>query len=165
MDDLKILSKDAIPSALEKAKQYRLLNEPAEAESICLDILNVEPDHQAALIVLILALTDRFNKSYGVNDIPAEVLLGRLRSEYDRIYYAGIIAERKAKAKLSENFPTARYIAFDFLIDAMNHFARAQQLKPPGNDDALLRWNTCVRIMTHNHLGPRPADNIEPSLE
>jgi len=50
MAELKRLHKDAIPAALEKAERYRLLNEPGEAESICLDILAVDPDNQRALI-------------------------------------------------------------------------------------------------------------------
>ena len=42
----KPISKDVIPSALAKAERYRLLNEPGEAESICLDVLQIEPDNQ-----------------------------------------------------------------------------------------------------------------------
>ena len=38
-----------MPAALEKALRYRLLNEPVEAESICRDVLEVDPDNQAAL--------------------------------------------------------------------------------------------------------------------
>ena len=62
MPELKQLHKDAIPAALEKAERYRLLNEPGEAESICLDILAVDPDNQRAIITLLLAFTDRFEK-------------------------------------------------------------------------------------------------------
>jgi hypothetical protein len=46
MSELKSLHKDAIPAALGKAERYRLLNEPGEAESICLDILHVDPENQ-----------------------------------------------------------------------------------------------------------------------
>ena len=42
------ISPDAVPAALEKAEHYRLLNEPEEAESICVDVLEVEPDDQQA---------------------------------------------------------------------------------------------------------------------
>ena len=48
MFDLKPLSKDAIESALAKAERHRFLNEPDEAESICLDVLEVDPDNQPA---------------------------------------------------------------------------------------------------------------------
>ena len=54
MSDMKKLSRDAIPAALDKARQYRLLNEPAEAESICLDILQADPENQQAIITLLL---------------------------------------------------------------------------------------------------------------
>src|SRR4051794_12125087 len=98
MAGLKPLSKQAIPAALEKAERYRLLNEPAEAESICLDVLSAEPDNQEALIMLLLAVTDRFGKGYGVSDTQAKELLARVRGDYERAYYAEILAERKAKA-------------------------------------------------------------------
>src|SRR5580765_4697959 len=99
MSDLKQLSKDAIPLALEKAERYRLLNEPGEAESICLDILKADPENQDALITLLLALTDRFSKGYGIGNTQAKQLLGRIKGDYERAYYAGILAERRAKAK------------------------------------------------------------------
>src|ERR671939_846382 len=100
MSELKTLHKNAIPAALEKAERYRLLNEPGEAESICLDILVVDPENQQAVITLLLALTDRFEKGYGVSDTQAKELLSRIKSEYECAYYTGIFAERRAKAKL-----------------------------------------------------------------
>src|SRR5207253_10495659 len=100
MSELKRLHKNAIPAALEKAERYRLLNEPGEAESICLDILHVDPENQQAIIILLLALTDRFEKGYGVSDSQTKELLARLRSQYDRTYYSGISVERRAKMKL-----------------------------------------------------------------
>src|ERR1700749_2856464 len=99
MPELKQLHKDAIPAALEKAERYRLLNEPGEAESICLDILAVDPENQHAVITLLLALTDRFEKDYGVSDTQTKELLARIKREYDRVYYSGIVAERRAKMK------------------------------------------------------------------
>ena len=56
--DLKSISIEGVPKALEKAERYRLLNEPSLAESICVDILTVLPAHQQALISLLLARTD-----------------------------------------------------------------------------------------------------------
>src|SRR4029077_10554079 len=103
MSKLKALSQEAIPAALEKAERYRLLNEPGEAESICLDILKTDPENQQAIITLVLALTDRFEKGYAVSDTPARKLLSRMKSDHDRAYYAGIVAERRAKAKLRQN--------------------------------------------------------------
>jgi len=41
--ELKTLSPESVPRALAKAERYRLLNEPVEAESICLDVLAVDP--------------------------------------------------------------------------------------------------------------------------
>src|SRR6266478_1971661 len=79
MPELKSLSREAVPAALEKAMRYRLLNEPAEAESICLDVLKTDPENQEAIITLLLALTDRFTKGYGVSDAQAKDLLSRIR--------------------------------------------------------------------------------------
>ena len=166
MSELKRLHKDAIPAALEKAERYRLLNEPGEAESICLDILNVDPENQQAIIVLLLALTDRFEKGYGVSDSQTKELLARLKSEYDRAYYSGIVAERRAKMKLRQNTPDCRFQAYDLLREAMSWFEKAEPSRPPGHDDAILRWNTCARIITRNNLVPRAEEErIEFPLE
>jgi hypothetical protein len=51
MYELKPLSREAIPAALEKAYRYRLLNEPLEAESICRDILEADPENQEATVM------------------------------------------------------------------------------------------------------------------
>lgn len=53
--ELKSISKDAVDVAIEKAEHYRLLNEPDEAESICLDVLEVAPNNERTLVTLILA--------------------------------------------------------------------------------------------------------------
>ena len=165
MSELKSLSRAAIPAALEKAERYRLLNEPGEAESICLDILATDPENQAAIITLLLALTDRFSKGYGVSDTPANQLLARISGEYERAYYAGILAERRAKAKLAQGSPGAGHYAHDELREAMRQFEIAEKVRPAGNDDALLRWNTCARMIAKNKLAAREDDRSEPVLE
>lgn len=162
---LKRLSKEALPASLEKAMRYRLLNEPAEAESICLDILQTDPDNQPALVILILALTDRFGKVYAVSDTRAQEVAARLQSEYERAYYSGIICERRAKAYLHQGSGGAAFNAFEKLTEAMRWYERAEALRAPGNDDALLRWNTCARIIMNNKLVPRSDEAYEPSLE
>src|ERR1700719_5359045 len=124
MTELKSLSQEAIPAALEKAERYRLLNEPGEAESICLDVLRTDPENQSALITLLLAVTDRFGKGYGVSDTQAKELLARVKGEYERAYYAGILAERRAKAKLAQGTPGSRFYAYGGFRDAMNWFEK-----------------------------------------
>jgi len=166
MPELKQLNKEAIPAALEKAERYRLLNEPGEAESICLDVLHVDPENQQAIIMLLLALTDRFTKGYGVSDTQIKELLSRIRDEYDRAYYSGIFAERRAKAKLAQHTPGCRFQAYDLFHEAMDWFENAEAIRPRDNDDALLRWNTCARIIERNKLVPREAEEpIEFPLE
>ena len=166
MPELKKLHKDAVPAALEKAQRYRLLNEPGEAESICLDILAIDPENQEAIIVLLLALTDRFEKGYGVSDTQTKELLAAMKSEYDRAYYSGIVAERRAKMKLRQNLPDCRFQAHDLLREAMHWFEKAEPIRPPGHDDAILRWNTCARIIERNNLVAREEEErIEFPLE
>jgi hypothetical protein len=166
MSELKQLHKDAIAAALEKAERYRLLNEPGEAESICLDVLAVDLENQQAIITLLLALTDRFEKGYAVSDTQTKELLSRMKSEYDRAYYAGIVAERRAKAKLRQNTPDCRFQAYDLLREAMECFEKAEPLRPAGHDDAILRWNTCARIIARNNLVARAEEErVEFPLE
>ena len=165
MSELKSLSQEAIPAALEKAERYRLLNEPGEAESICLDILKTDSENQQAIVTLVLALTDRFEKGYAVSDMQTKELLSRMKSEY-RAYYTGIVAERRGKAKLRQNTPDCRFQAYDLFREAMSWFEKAEAIRPPGHDDALLRWNTCARIIARNNLVARePEERIEFPLE
>jgi hypothetical protein len=164
MFELKPISRDAIPEALAKVERYRLLNEAWQAESICLDVLRIEPDHPEALVMLLLSLTDQFGK--GVSPARARELLPRLASEYDRAYYAGIICERWAESLLRQGSPGAGFTAFQSLRQAMEHYERAGAVRPAGNDDALLRWNTCARILMRNpELRPRGDEAFEPALE
>lgn len=151
MFNLKPLSKEAIPAALEKARHYRLLNEPAAAESICLDILAVEPENQEALIDIVLAMADRFGKDYAVGDNHVNEFLPRITDEYARQYYTGIVYERRAKAILAKEGVNA----FEMFRQAMNCFEKAEAIRPTGNDDAILRWNGCARIIQRNKLEPR----------
>src|SRR5438132_463721 len=124
--ELKILSLEAMPRALEKAERYRLLNEPLEAESICLDALEREPDNQEALKTLLLALTDQFSKQATASAVAiaeATKIVERFRDEYDRAYYTGIINERRAKANLQD---TPR--AFEWLQKAMSWYEKAEAI-------------------------------------
>jgi hypothetical protein len=165
MFELKPISTEAIPQAIEKAHHYRLLNEPSAAESICLDVLEVDPENQQALVTLLLALTDRLAAGYAVGATQARDVLPRIKDEYQRTYYTGIICERQAKALLQKGGPGSRFDAYEWLRDAMEYYQKAETLRPLGNDDAILRWNACVRIITRNNLVPRTAEAFEPYLE
>jgi hypothetical protein len=165
MFELKRLSSEAIPAALGRALRYRLLNEPAEAESICHDVLEIDPENQEALVMLLLAITDRLGKGYGVGVTEAQEVLARLRDEYERAYYTGIICERRAKTQLRQGYPGAGHDAYEFLREAMTWFEKAEALRPPKNDDAILHWNTCARIIMRNQLAPRVEEKAGVELE
>jgi hypothetical protein len=160
----KPISHDSVPGALAKAERYRLLNEPHEAESICLDILAIDRDNQQALISLILALTDQIPQDAAATN-KAISHLSRLESEYDRFYYEGIVWERRAKARLQGGGPGAREYVHEWLVRAMELFERAEEVRPAGNDDAVLRWNACARFLEeHRELVPRVEQVAEPML-
>lgn len=163
MFELKTLTREAVPAALEKAHRYRLLNEPEQAESICEDVLRLDPENQLALTTLILALTDRFGDPRPAPPEAARRLLPRLHGEYERAYYAGIVDEREGAAWLRSNKPRSGEAAYQCFRQAMAHFERAEGLRPPANDDPLLRWNSCARmIMNHPDVAPLPATLDEP---
>jgi hypothetical protein len=163
--ELKRLSPDAISRSLERAEQYRLLNEPAAAESICLDILAAQPAHQQAVRTLLLARTDQFGTDMAGAVARARETLGQLTSDYERAYYAGIICERRAKAQVDHRAPGSRFIAYEWFREAMTFYERAEAIRPVGNDDALLRWNTCARMLNDStQIVPRGEDDREPAI-
>ena len=166
MFKLKPLSQDAIPAALEKATCYRYLNESAEAESICLDILEVEPDNQQALITLILALTDQFQRNLSQSFPRSREAVKRLTDEYCRIYYRGIICERRAKVHFERGGPGSGHLAYDWFRQAMDAYEKAIDKRLAGNGDAILRWNACARlIMNNSDLVPAEKGTREFMLE
>ena len=164
--ELKSLAPDSIAKALQKVERYRLLNEPAEAESICLDVLRIDPGNQQALVMLLLALTDQFDRGSASGVHQAREILPALTSEYERAYYAGIICERRAKALVQQAAPGSASVAYASLREAMDHYARAQGMHPPHDDSALLRWNTCARMLMRSpHLAPRQDERMDLPLE
>jgi hypothetical protein len=166
MAELKPLSRQAIARALEKAERYRLLNEPVEAESICLDVLAADPGNQPAVVTMLLALTDQFEENDIHVSTRVQEVLREIRDEYERAYYSGIVAERRAKAQLKRGGPGSGYTAHEFFREAMRFYEKAENIRPSGNDDALLRWNTCARILErHTELTAPPVEDSEPPLE
>ena len=147
---LKPITHEGIPAALQKAERYRLLNDSSAAESICLDILEIDPTNQQALISLLLSITDQFTEEIADGVRRAREVLPRLADQYKRDYYAGIICERRAKVHLSRHEPGSGKLAYEWLRKAMGLYEQALQICSPGNQEALLRWNTCARIIMQN---------------
>jgi hypothetical protein len=164
MPELKSLHKDAIPGALAKAERYRLLHEPWQSESICQDVLQTDPQNQAALVMLLLAMTDQFDKS-GTKVQEARAVIPRLKDEYERAYYCGIVAERRAHALLNQARHGSDSTIYEWLHEAMGYYEKAEAIRPPANDDALLRWNTCTRLLAQNpQLRPAAEQPAEPII-
>ena len=166
MFQLKPLSQEAVPAALEKAHRYRLLNEPLEAESICRDVLQVDPENQDALVTLLLALTDQFDDHPGSTMPEVREVLARIRDDYSRTYHRGIVSERRAKAHLKRGGARAGHDAYEWFREAMDLYEEAAALRPAGNDDAILRWNACARTLMGNpHLVPAQEETFQTWLE
>lgn len=163
---LKPISKDGVESAISKAEHYRLLNQPRLAESICLDVLEVDTKNQKANIILLLALTDQFGQSHPSAPMHAQMIADNLQDEYSRLYYKGIIHERQGNVALASSVPGSDFDAFEWYTEAMELYEEASLAnKDPKNDDTSLRWNTCARIIMSGNLKQRPRDEEGPILE
>ena len=142
---LKTIAASGIAEALSKAQLYRYLREPEESESICQDILAADPENQAALRLLGLSITDQFtgdmNDRYG----DVESIFRRLTSPYAQHYYLGILSERRAKAQMRAGRPN--YVVAALIEEAMRHFDAAEKIRPEANEESILRWNRCVRLL------------------
>ena len=164
---LKPIHKEAIASALEKAVRYRVLNEPLEVESICRDVLEIDRDNQQAIATLLLALTDQFPRGLGPRVASGQRAGGapfeRLRKS--RTTRASFGSDRRSvsttrKRRVGDTRPTRDFAG------QWEFYEKAEKVRPPGNDDALLRWNTCVRIIeSHTDIVPEPTTSGEHQLE
>ncbi len=165
MYELKRISPEGVAAALEKAMRYRLLNEPMEAESICMDVLELEPENRQALITLLLSLSDQLDQHLSERVRRTRDVLERLDDTYSRLYYEGIVYERQAKAHLKKGGPGSGHYTFALLQKAMDLYEQAEPLSPAGNDDAVLRWNACARIiMNHPEVEPEPDSPRRPMM-
>jgi hypothetical protein len=156
---LKSIAKESVPRALEKAERYRLLNEPFLAESICLDILSIEPENAEALVCYVLSLTDQFGTGGSGNVAKARAAITKMKTEYQRHYYTGLVCERRGQAYAESNAYGSRDAAWGYITEAMEWYEKAAaDPHEKGNDDPTLRWNTCVRLIDSHGL-------VEPSVE
>ena len=163
----KSISRDSIPDALKKAERYRLLGDPEEAESVCLDILEADPGNQFALVDLILAISDQFRDEKRPRLDLAQQYVSQLTDEYQRTYYTAVVMEREANAFLHRGIPPV--LAMLRYTEAMDQYARAEAIRPRGDDSAILRWNACVRAIRRRQLTPgigeeeyvKPAEPVD----
>ncbi|HKR93721.1 MAG TPA: hypothetical protein VJW55_00065 [Candidatus Angelobacter sp.] len=143
--EFKTISKSGIAEALAKVQHYRYLNQAEEAESICRDILAADPENQMALRQLGLAITDQFSGVTSDRFNEAHSSFEKLTDAYERSYYLGIVNERRAKAQLQAGHRSHTLRAS--FESALHFYEEAEKVRPKGNDDALLRWNRCLRLM------------------
>jgi hypothetical protein len=156
--ELKPISKEGIEASIAKAEHYRFLNQPRLAESICLDVLLINPNNHKASIILLLALTDQFGESSSKTSSQALSIAKGLNDEYSRVYYTGIIHERQGAVALKSGTPGSDFNAYEWYREAMEFFEQADAINKDDNNDPILRWNTCARTIMEYHLHERPAD-------
>ena len=164
MSKLKRLTVEGIAKAMQTAERYRLLGEPCEAESICMDILEADPENHGARVLLILSLTDQFRTDLSRTAEAARLASG-LKEEYERLYYSGIVAERQGKVHLTRGGPCSDDYANRSLREAMAWYEKAEAIRPPGEDDAILRWNSCVRLIRTYELSHQDEPVVPIELE
>ncbi len=142
---LKTISKSGIAQAISKAESYRYLAEPEETESICRDILAADSGNQSALRMLGLAITDQLSGGRLDRWSEAESVFQILMDPYERLYCIGLLHERRAKAQLRAGQSLRTLVPL--IENAMACFEQAEKIRPAGNDDSLLRWNRCARLL------------------
>ncbi len=146
-----LIHHQAVGKALEKAKQYRTLLEPDLAISICLDIFAIEKNHQETLVVYILAFTDTFSKpNIKTSDKKIKQAITELKNDYQQNYYTGIFQQKKARSLTSHAMSGS--FAYHLLLEAIANYETTDKLSQADNDDAILRRNSCVRIIQDEHL-------------
>jgi hypothetical protein len=155
----KRISPGSIPDALKKADRYRLLGEPDEAESVCLDILKIDPTNQEGLIALILAISDQFKTERRSRIDVAQKYVAALTDEYQRRYYNAVVLEREAASHLGRETPPV--LVFLRFCEAMDAYEQAAAVQPPGDDSAALRWNACLRAIRRRQLKPGLEEEYE----
>ncbi len=157
--EFKTISTSGIAEALAKVQHYRYLNQAEEAESICRDILAADPENQMALRQLGLAITDQFTGGASDRFNEAHASFEKLSNGYERAYYLGIVHERRAKAQLRAGHRS--HTLRSSFESALQYFEEAEKVRPRGNDDAILRWNRCLRLMQSVPELAREAEAFE----
>lgn len=148
MLQFKHIPKESIPEAIAKAKHYRLLNEPWQAESICRDILRIEPNHQETLVILLLSITDQFDAHVCMTSIiEAKKLCKSMQSKYEKWFYKALVEECSGKASLKRDTPRSEYIAYEYYSKAIEFYEKSEKNQPKGNLDCILRRNACIRAI------------------
>src|SRR5258708_32936807 len=135
---LKTISPEGIDAALSKAEVYRFLNEPEEAESICHDVLAIQPGHQLALRLLGLALTDQFTGGMSDRYSDAVNAFQQLTDAYEQFYYTGLLYERRAKAQFQAGRPP--HTLTGCVQGAMHCYEEAERICPTGDEERNPRW-------------------------
>jgi hypothetical protein len=164
--ELKPITREGVPAALQKANRYRLLNDSMAAESICEDVLRADPENVEALVTHVLSITDQFYSGRSGDLQRAQGAVARLKDPYRHSYYNGVLCERWAKSLIQRGVPRAGEVAHEWLTKALAWYEKAEAIRPSGNDEAILRWNTCVRMLQNDpQLHAPEVEPYEPSFE
>jgi len=165
MFELKAIAEGDASQALALAEASRAAGDADVSESICLDLLELEPDNQEALVLLLLARTDQFKRGLPRSVERAREVLPRLSGEYERAYYGGMICERQARYVLGQRGKRSGFVAYDWFRYAMELYEESARLAPE-KLESTFRYNSCVRTIERNrHCQPDDDDAMEHGIE
>ena len=164
MFELKRLTAAGIPAALEKAEQYRLLNQPWAAESICWDTYAaVDPTHQHALRTRLLAQTDQLGSDMGAvrRCAPKRLAVDSLMRTSVHIMPASSASVSRRRhwniARLAPGTPPMTNCA-----KRWSGTTRPRPSGSAGDDDAILRWRLPARACSiSRRTSPPRGDGLE----
>ena len=165
MADMKPLPRNDVEAVLALARRCREAGEPDAAESMCLDALEIAPDNQDVLMLLLLARIDLLDRGFPRGVERAREVLPRLAGEYEKAFYAGLICDRQARVVLSQRGNRSGHISWEWFQFALDHYTEAARVDPQNLEPAL-RANSCTRLIARNrHCVPGPSDREEHGIE
>ncbi|MCH2169780.1 hypothetical protein MK489_03265 [Myxococcota bacterium] len=163
--EIKTLGADQISTALALAERCRSGGQAETAESICTDILEVDPDNTRAIELLLWARVDLLGEGRHGGVERAQEALALVKSDFDRRYLEGVICERQARFLIGKRGRHSSRVAYDWFRHAMDAFEEASRIEP-GRPEASLRWNACLRsIERDRHCAPAIDEDEDHGIE
>ena len=163
--ELKTLGADQVSSALAAAEQCRAGGEAETAESICTDILEVDPGNARAIELLLWSRVDLLGEGRYGGVERAQEALALVQSDFERHYLEGVICEQQARFLIGKRGRHSSRVAYDWFRHAMDAFEEAARIAPD-RPEASLRWNACLRsIERDRHCAPDLDDGEDHGIE
>ena len=163
--DFKNLESADLDAALAAAQASWAELRAEETESICLDILELDPNHRSTLDLLLRCRIELLKKGLPQSVARAQELIPQLDSDFDQAFYSGMIREAQARYLLEKRGRATSGVAYSWFRHAMDDFAAASNLDA-GRVEPKLHWNACLRTLENNpQCVPPPEDGEDHGIE